>query len=70
VSESTQELRDALARVRERGLKVYVYDDDGMRYSLVVARDEGEARRKAKGGRTDEWDDDHDGLLELNGEPL
>ena len=65
------ELKDVLDRIRQAGQKVFVHDDDGMRYQLVVARTEQEAKKKALGGRgEDEWDGDHQGLVELNGEPL
>ena len=65
-----EDLNGAIARVRQAGLKVFVYDDDGMTYSLVIAQTAEEAKRKVLGGRgDDEWDEDHQGLLELNGNP-
>jgi hypothetical protein len=66
-----RELKDVLDRIRQAGQKVFIYDDDGMKYSPVVARTEAEAKKKALGGRDEEeWDGDHQALIEVDGEPL
>jgi len=71
VDQLAKELKDVLNRIRQAGFKVFIYDDDGMTYSPVVARSGEEAKKKALGGRDDEeWDENHQGLLELNGDPL
>jgi hypothetical protein len=67
----TKALQDVLDLIHKGGLKVFIYDDDGMKYSPVVAKSEDEARRKVLGGKTDdEWDPDHQGLLELDGNAI
>jgi hypothetical protein len=56
----TRELKDVLDRIRQAGQKVFVYDDDGMRCSPIIALTEVEAKKKALGGRdVEEWDEDH-----------
>ncbi len=65
------ELKDLLQRIHKAGLKVFVHDADGMSYSLVIAPTEQEAREKIVSARRSEaWDEENEGILELDGNPL
>ena len=66
-----RELHDVLGRVRRAGLKLFIHDDDGMRYTPVIAATEEEARKKVmKHKGQDGWDEENESLIEISGDAI